>query len=127
MLEKIDELAAAAASDLESVANAGALEAYRVRYLGSKGAVKALMGLIKDVPKDQKREFGQRANAARAAVESAFAEKQEALGSGTQQTPVRGVKSSGGVDVTQPGDGDRLGRHHVITQTVDELIDVFGR
>ncbi|MEM6460099.1 MAG: phenylalanine--tRNA ligase subunit alpha, partial [Planctomycetota bacterium] len=40
---------------------------------------------------------------------------------------VRGVKSSGGVDVTQPGDGDRLGRHHVITQTVDELIDVFGR
>ena len=133
MLEKIDELVQASAADLEAVSDAAGLEAYRVKYLGSKGAVKGLMGLIKDVPKEAKREFGQRANAARQSIEAGFAEAQDRLGRGGGDGGAGGGGGSGPsasspqIDVTLPGLAPRLGRRHVVSQTVDELIEVFGR
>jgi len=147
MLEKIDQLTDAAAADLDAVDDAAALEAYRIKYLGSKGAVKALMGLIKDVSKEDKRAFGQRANAARAAVEEAFAAKQGGLaggkssggGSGAGKGAGKRAKGKdarggglasgggGGLDVTQPAASPVLGRRHVIAQTIEELCEVFGR
>ena len=42
-----------AASDADS------LEQFRIRFLGVKGIVKAMMGEMKNVPPDQKKEFGQ--------------------------------------------------------------------
>ena len=35
------------------------LEEYRIKFLGTKGIVKALMGEMKNVPNDQKKAFGQ--------------------------------------------------------------------
>ncbi len=122
MMERIDELERQAGAELGAVDSAAGLEAFRVKYLGSKGSLKGLMGLIKDVPKEQKRDFGARANAVKGAVEAAFAEKQAALGSAKPQ-------AAGGprVDVTEPGTPPRMGRSHIITQTIDELVEVFGR
>src|SRR5690606_253237 len=54
----------------------------------------------------------------------AFAEKQSAVGSAKPQA----AKAPGaGVDVTEPGTPPRMGRSHIITQTIDELVEVFGR
>ncbi|MEO1236783.1 MAG: phenylalanine--tRNA ligase subunit alpha [Planctomycetota bacterium] len=132
MLKVIDELAAAAAADLDAVEDAAGLEVYRIKYLGSKGAVKGLMGRIKEVPKEAKREFGQRANAARAAVEEAFAAKKAEIGGdhgsgGSADAKGAGATLPGGVDVTLPAGEAVRGRRHVITQTIDELVEVFGR
>lgn len=131
MLEKIDELTAAATADLDAATDAAGLEQFRIKYLGSKGAVKGLMGLIKDVSKQDKRAFGQRANAARAAVEAAFAAKGESLGGGSGGAPGGGSAKKGKsgklVDVTQPAAGPVRGRRHVIAQTIEELVEVFGR
>ncbi|GAB4109308.1 MAG: phenylalanine--tRNA ligase subunit alpha [Phycisphaeraceae bacterium] len=124
MLEQIDQLKQQADADLGAVAGAEDLEAFRIKYLGSKGRIKALMGLIKDVPKDQKREFGQRANALRQALTEAFEQKKQALGA---DADVRRSSRKPMLDVTEPGAPRRLGRQHIITQTIDELIEVFGR
>ena len=42
-----------------------------IKYLGSKGSLKGLMSMLKDIPKEQKPEFGQRANALRQQVQQA--------------------------------------------------------
>ncbi|MEM8739263.1 MAG: phenylalanine--tRNA ligase subunit alpha [Planctomycetota bacterium] len=126
MADPIDELVEAAATDLAAVGDAAALEAFRVKYLGTKGAVKGLMGRIKDVPKEAKREFGQRANAARQRVEEAFAARSAEVGVGGSG-PRGGKRKGPELDVTQPGLGARLGRRHVISQTIEELGEVFGR
>ena len=126
MLSKIDELEQQASADLQAVDDAAGLEAYRIKYLGSKGAVKALMGLIKDVAKQDKRAFGQRANAARQAIETAFKARQQELGGGGSKE-AKPKKQGPQIDVTQPGADPRLGRRHVIAQTIDELVEVFGR
>jgi phenylalanyl-tRNA synthetase alpha chain len=133
MLEQITKLAKAAADDLEKVADAESLEQYRIKYLGSKGQVKALMGLIKDVPKELKKTFGQEANATRQTIEAGFKDLTERLSAGSADDGVDSSKNRGraaggpSLDLTLPADAPQLGRQHVITQTIDELIDVFGR
>ena len=122
MIEKIDQLVSEAQSDLSAVNDADQLEQFRIKYLGTKGSLKQMMTWIKDIPAEQKREFGQKANAARQDVQSAFEQCKKGLGS---QGGAK--KASPMIDVTKPGLPPRLGRKHVITQTVDELLEVFGR
>ena len=42
-----------------TIEGAEALEAWRIRFLGTKGIVKGLFSEMKNVPADQKKEFGQ--------------------------------------------------------------------
>ena len=120
MLKKIEQLEHEADHDLSAVTTRDDLEQFRIRYLGSKGAIKALMGLIKQVPSDQKAAFGQGANRLRQKLLSAFdARKNELSTDRVQPGPM--------IDVTEPGLPSPVGREHVITQTIHSLVDVFGR
>ena len=123
MPERIEQLKQQADADLKAVNTAEELEAFRIKFLGSKGAIKALMGLLKEVPKEQKRVFGQNANALRQSLTGAFEAKKQALGAGAK--PQAAGKPM--LDVTEPGAPPRLGRQHIITQTIGELVEVFGR
>ena len=60
LLEKIENLKAQIAN--LKADNSEALEALRIKYLSKKGEVAALFGEFRNVPNDQKREFGQRLN-----------------------------------------------------------------
>jgi phenylalanyl-tRNA synthetase alpha chain len=122
MLEQIDELQAEAEAELAKVQTADELEQFRVTYLGQKGKVRGLMGQIKDVPKDQKPEFGQKANALKQKLEQAFEDRKQVIG-GDQQQKAKGPQ----IDITEPAPPPRLGRTHIISQTIDELVEVFGR
>ncbi|MDX1682961.1 MAG: phenylalanine--tRNA ligase subunit alpha [Phycisphaeraceae bacterium] len=121
MLEKIDQLADRAREDLEAVSDAEELEAYRIKYLGTKGELKSLMSLIRDVPNEDKPEFGQRANGLQKEIQGAFDQKKADLG---DSGPAR---QGPALDVTEPPLRPRLGRTHVLRQTVDDLISVFAR
>lgn len=123
MPHRIDQLEQAATADLSAVTTAEQLDVFRIKYLGSKGALKSLMGLLKEVPNDQKRAFGQRANALRQALEQSFEQKKQALGDDAKPQAAATTL----LDVTEPGAPPRLGRQHIISQTIDELIEVFGR
>ena len=120
MLEKIEQLDTQAHADLAQAGNADELEQFRIKYLGSKGAFKGLMSLLKDVPKDQKPAFGQGANALRKKIEQAFNDKKGSLKPQTSAAKPQ-------IDITEPGLPPRMGREHVITQTINDLIEVFGR
>ncbi len=121
MLDRIEQLDKQAQTSLAAVKSAAELEAFRIAYLGAKGALRELMALLKDVPRDQKPAFGQKANELRQKVEAAFEARKAELGDGTVK------KKSSVIDVTEPGLPPRLGRSHVITQSIDELLEVFGR
>ncbi|MFI4862303.1 MAG: phenylalanine--tRNA ligase subunit alpha [Phycisphaerales bacterium JB063] len=122
MLEKIDEIRARATAELEAVTDPESLERFRIQYLGSKGELKALMGLMKDVPKEQKRDFGQNANALKQELTSAFDSKKSNLGVGASAPT-----STPQLDITEPPAPPVMGRRHIISQTIDELIEVFAR
>jgi len=121
VFEKIDQLDKEADAYLDAVNSEDDLEQFRIKYLGSKGAIKALMAMMKGVPKDQKPAFGQGANRLRQRLQEAFEAKKASLGGVDTQAPRPQI------DMTEPGLPPRLGREHVITQTVNDLVEVFGR
>ncbi len=131
MIQKIEQLQNEALAAIAAVADAQALEQVRIKYLGTKGAVKGMMAWIKDVPNEQKRDFGQAANAAQKTVQDAFDSKKSALAEGASAPGSTGSISAAAkgplIDITEPATAPLLGRRHIISQTIDELIEVFAR
>ncbi|MEC9372615.1 MAG: phenylalanine--tRNA ligase subunit alpha [Planctomycetota bacterium] len=121
MLEQLQELEQEGLAELSSVTDAESLEHWRIRYLGSKGRLKAAMGAMKDVPRDQKPAFGKRANELKVALESAFEDRRSTLGA----APSRAAGPM--LDLSEPALEPALGRRHVITRVRAELCEVFAR
>jgi phenylalanyl-tRNA synthetase alpha chain len=119
-LARIDEVATRARADLAAADTPDRLEQFRIRYLSQNGEVKGLMQLIKTAPPDQKKLVGQRANATRDAVQSAFDEKHAAVSAAA-------AAGQDAIDVTEPGQLPRIGNQHVLTKVIDELTELFGR
>ena len=123
MLDQLEQLEREALTDLEGVDTSDALEAFRVAYLGSKGRLKSAMSWIKDVPPQQRKDIGQRANQLKQAVEQAFDTTRGSLG-GSGAAPAAAV-----LDVTAPGriDTNAVGRRHIISRVTDDLLEVCSR
>ncbi len=101
-------------------ADADAIEAVRIEFLGQKqGQLKSAQERLKALEPSAKRVYGQRFNATKQALEAAHAEGKLRLASKGEV--------QGGIDVTLPGLLPRLGHRHPLTQTAAELIDIFGR
>src|ERR1700753_1269563 len=99
---------------------AEALEAYRIRFLGTKGIVKGLFTEMKNVPPDQKKEFGQVLNDFKMLAEAKYEDWKSGL---TKSSPGAPHK----IDLSLPGDTLPLGTHHPITLVRDQIVHIFGR
>jgi phenylalanyl-tRNA synthetase alpha chain len=119
VIQQIDEVVRQAKADLSAVKSADQLEQFRIKYLGSKGAIKNLMKLVGQASKEDKPKVGQRANAASGEVTTAFDAKKTEIESGASKVPAE--------DVTEPGKPLQIGRPHILTQVTDELTELFGR
>ena len=97
-----------------------ALEAFRIRFLGTKGIVKQLMGEMKQVPADQRRSFGQVLNDFKQAAQ----EKYDSLKSTNEDAGSAGTK---GIDWTLPGDPIPVGSRHPVTLMRNRIVSIFQR
>lgn len=118
-LEQLKELI----SEIESteVLDAQALEAFRIRFLGSKNILKPLSSAIRDVPNEQKKDFGRMINEAKQKAEDRFKTLQQDLGG------ARTGKSIAMPDLTLPAPSSNVGSRHPVSIIMEELIDVFVR
>ena len=117
-IEQIDQLVKTALEELAGTKSAAELEAWRIKYLGSKGKVKDLMGMMAAVPKEQKPAFGQRANGAKKTLTDAFESK---------KADSDGADSQDAIDVTEPGQPVQIGNRHILMKVIDELTELFAR
>jgi phenylalanyl-tRNA synthetase alpha chain len=106
-------------------ADAKAVEDFRIKYLGTKGIVKLVMGEMKNVPAEQKKEFGQLLNEFKLFVENKFDELKHSA-SGSELHP-DGCGGPNLVDLTLPGDPMPLGGRHPITLMKNRVISIFQR
>lgn len=120
MLDQFRHIGEKALADLDRIKDLDQLESFRIDYLGRKGQVTQMLSQIGTLPAELKREGGQLANKVKQEVTQAFQARKARLE--TQQAPAEPI-----VDVTLPGKKRILGKSHVITQTIDELLDIFGR
>ena len=117
----LDSLETAGLAAFREAADPSSVESARVEFLGQKqGRIKSAQERLKTLPSEAKRPYGQRFNAVKTALEAACESAR-----GRVDRP-KGVV--GGIDVTLPGQPvPRLGHRHPLTQTAEELIDLFGR
>jgi len=101
------------------ITNTPELEAFRIRFLGSKGLVKDLYGVLKSVPNEEKKEAGQQVNELRAKAEEKYALLKEQLESADQ--------SKDGADLSRPGEPSTIGARHPLSLVRSEIIEIFNR
>lgn len=96
------------------------LEAFRIKYLGTKGLLKSIMGEMKNVPVDQKKAAGQLLNEFKVFTESFYESLSEKIGSVT-------TTASSDIDMTLPGQPLPLGTRHPISIVQNKIISIFQR
>ena len=119
-----EQLEAIRKQALESIAGtqAGAeLEALRVKYLGKKGELTAVLKQMGGLSAELRPIMGQMANEVRAAVEKAI-ESQSAI---LAEKALEAKLEAETVDVTIPGKKVELGHKHPMYTALDEFKEIF--
>lgn len=95
-------------------------EEFRIRYLGTRGAVKAIMGEMKNVPAEQKKEAGQLLNEFKQFAEQRYEALKESV-SGQQ------AEAAGSKDLSLPGDQQPIGARHPVILMKNRIVSIFQR
>ncbi|HBG77826.1 MAG TPA: phenylalanine--tRNA ligase subunit alpha [Phycisphaerales bacterium] len=120
MLDEFKKIGQEALDSLKHVADAEQLEQFRIRFLARKGLVTDMLSKIGSFPAEQKKEAGALANKVKQEVTAAFESLKATLGtSSAKKEPLE--------DVTLPGVDFQIGKSHIITQTKNELLEIFAR
>ena len=121
MLEQFEEIGRDALLALKKVNDLASLEGFRIKYLARKGKITQMLSQIGRFPAEQKPAAGQLANKIKKEVTEAFEQLKNTLSQSQRE------KSKELIDVTLPGIPVNIGKTHVITQTINELLEIFGR
>lgn len=117
MIDKIKELIGEAQAFTTD--DKAQLEAFRIRFLGSKGLLKDMFADFRNVPNEQKKEFGQVINTLKSVAEDKVKSLQEAI---EDKTETRGIYG----DLTRPAEPLESGSRHPISIVKNQIIDVFA-
>lgn len=97
------------------------IEQFRIKYLGSKNILKPLMGEIRNVPNERKKEYGQLINKVKQTAEAKFQELKNASESAADAAEGQDL------DLTAPGEPQELGSRHPVSIVMNRIIEIFER
>ncbi|MCB1119698.1 MAG: phenylalanine--tRNA ligase subunit alpha, partial [Chlamydiia bacterium] len=97
------------------------VESLQVKYLGRKGPIQQLMGHLKDLSPEERPTFGQKVNTLKQNVEGQLIQLKESFI--LAEEGVRLQQET--IDITLPGRRRFLGNRHLLTQAMDEILDIL--
>jgi phenylalanyl-tRNA synthetase alpha chain len=122
MLERIEEIEGEAGAAIEAAPGTAELEELRVRYLGRKAELTAILRGIADLPATERGKTGAAANKARQTLKALLEQRTEQLDAAELDARLLADH----VDVTLPGAPARpVGHIHLITRTTRQIEDVM--
>lgn len=107
--------------EIKSVETKDSLEALRIKYLGKKGCITAIMPMLKEVPNENKREIGMLINELKTNIETSIREKEEKI---NQAEILNEINNTEKIDITLPRDCN-IGSLHPRTIIQKQIEDVF--
>lgn len=121
MKNKLDALLCEASLELDEAASEEAMQELKVKYLGKKGALTAIMKGLGEMPAAERPLIGQVANLVKCQIE-------EKINAGIMK--IRAINKAEKlqrefIDVTLPGRRKAMGTKHPITLVIEELSDIF--
>ena len=94
------------------------VEIFRLKYLGKKGEMNELFKILKDIPSQNKKEFGQKIN---------LLKKNVQLKIDLHKDSFIALKAKENIDTSRPIVLDSIGSKHPISMIKDQIIDIFNR
>jgi len=122
MNSKVTEIKSLFNEKISAVSSSEQVEELRVEFLGKKGLVAALMSELKNVPNEEKKEFGRIVNVLKQEIEQTMAEKKTAIVEAEQQ---RIIDSAEQYDESLPYE-IKSGSYHPITLVQRDLERIFA-
>ena len=121
MKQQLESIRQGAMGALEKAATPAELEELRVKLLGKKGELTAVLKQMGKLSPEERPVMGQMANAVRASIE----EKLEARKAEIHAAVLEAKLAAEAVDVTIPGDTFAVGHQHPMNQVLQQIKDIF--
>lgn len=121
MKTQLEQIRNAAKDALSAAGTAQQLEEVRIKYLGKKGELTAILKQMGKLSAEERPVIGQLANEIRQDIESAIAEKAAQIKKEQQAKQLEEET----LDVTMPGTEPALGHKHPLSIVLDEIKEIF--
>ena len=121
MKEQLAKIRAEALAAFDGAQDSAQLDELRVKYLGKKGELTAVLKMMGKLSPSARPAMGQLANDVRAALDAALEARSKAL----EEQALEARLEAEAVDVTIPGKPVRLGHRHPMYIALDDIKEVF--
>lgn len=121
MSDVMEQVLSEALAAIEAAESLDVLNEVRIRFLGKKGSIQALMAEMKNLPKEEKPAFGQKVNVLKNEVSAKLEERQKAVAALAQKVQM----AKDAIDITLPGRKLEAGTIHPLIMIQQELEDLF--
>ena len=121
MKQQLENIRLQALAALESADSPAALEEIRVKYLGKKGELTAVLKMMGKLTAEERPIMGAMANAVRAEIEGKYEQAKAHIGAKVLEAKL----ASEAIDVTIPGKEVEIGHQHPMNQVLQQVKDIF--
>ena len=121
MKEKLQTIKAAAQNAIAAADSENIIEELRVKYLGKKGELTAILKQMGSLSPEERPAMGQLVNEAKQELETLIAEKKEALKAKATELKLRAET----IDITMPAKEINAGGLHPLNIVINDMIDIF--
>ena len=121
MKQQLETIRQAAMAALDKAATPAELEDLRVKLLGKKGELTAVLKQMGKLSAEERPVMGQLANNVRAAIEEKLEQRKAAVHAAVLEAKL----ASESIDVTIPGDEIEIGHQHPMNQVLQQIKDIF--
>ena len=121
MKEQLELIRQNAMTALDAANSTAALEELRIKLLGKKGELTAVLKQMGKLSPEERPVMGQLANAVRADIESKLEERKTALSAAALEAKL----AEETIDVTIPGDSVAMGHQHPMNQVLQQIKEIF--
>ena len=121
MKEQLELIKQNALAALEAAQTPAALDEQRVKWLGKKGELTAVLKMMGKLSAEERPIMGQLANTVRAEIEAKLEERKTAINAAVLEAKL----AAEAIDVTIPGQTVTLGHQHPMNQVLQQIKDIF--
>ena len=120
MNEKLDEILKNGLEEIEKCTDLKALDEARVKFLGKQGELTAILRNMKEIPPEERKNVGMRANTIREKLENALGEKNNKM----EEEKLLVDMAKEKIDITMPSKGVKKGALHPLTRFNNKFMDI---
>lgn len=121
MKQQLEQIKTAALEAIKAAENSADCENIRVKYLGKKGELTAILKMMGGLSPEERPIMGQLVNTAKAEVEAALGVKVTEMQAAAEELKLKEET----IDITMPAKTDKTGKLHPLNTVLNDMIDIF--